>query len=164
MVHGSQPHSHWYTAHFFVYLVQNEVKPLMPTPPVYSSTACNGFTRTRRSSKSGIPSRRIKISLLLARRKAAQKAAAGLPKFVHVVCVNFAWLKGDTNNQGQESKRTNRCTSTPQETPKKRRFNKDPHTPNMIPVPVLTATRLRPPKKNRNIFWCGSAAGAHHHQ
>ena len=165
MVHGSQPHSHWYTAHFFVYLVQNEVKPLMPTPPVYSSTACNGFTRTRRSSKSGIPSRRIKISLLLARRrKAAQKAAAGLPKFVHVVCVNFAWLKGDTNNQGQESKRTNRCTSTPQETPKKRRFNKDPHTPNMIPVPVLTATRVRPPKKNRNIFWCGSAAGAHHHQ
>ena len=91
----------------------------MPTPPVYSSTACNGFTRTRRSSKSGIPSRRIKKSLLLARRKAAQKAAAGLPKFVHVVCVNFAWLKGDTNNQGQESKRTNRCTSTPQETPKK---------------------------------------------
>ena len=91
----------------------------MPTPPVYSSTACNGFTRTRRSSKSGIPSRRIKISLLLARRKAAQKAAAGLPKFVHVVCVNFAWLKGDTNNQGQESKRTNRCTSTPQETPQK---------------------------------------------
>ena len=30
-------------------------------------TACNGFTRTRRSSKSGLPSRRIKISLLLAR-------------------------------------------------------------------------------------------------
>ena len=120
--HGSRltaPLTLVYTAHFFVYLVQNEVKPLMPTPPVYSSTACNGFTRTRRSSKSGIPSRRIKISLLLARRKAAQKASAGLPKFVHVVCVTFAWLKGDTNNQGQESKRTNRCTSTPQETPKK---------------------------------------------
>ena len=99
----------------------------MPTPPVYSSTACNGFTRTRRSSKSGIPSRRIKILLLLlARRKAAQKAAAGLPKFVHVVCVNFAWLKGDTNNQGQESKRTNRCTSTPQETPKKTRVQEGP--------------------------------------
>ena len=80
----------------------------MPTPPVYSSTACNGFTRTRRSSKSGIPSRRIKISLLLARRKVAQKAAAGLPKFVHVVYVNFAWfkenfawlLKGDTGLRG----------------------------------------------------------------
>ena len=98
----------------------------MPTPPLYSSTACNGFTCTRRSSKSGIPSRRIKILLLLARRKAAQKAAAGLPKFVHVVCVNFVWLKGDTNNQGQESKRTNRCTSTPQETPKKTRVQQGP--------------------------------------
>ena len=70
--------------------------------------------------KVALLARRIKISLLLGRRKAAQKAAAaGLPKFVHVVCVNFAWLKGDTNNQGQESKRTNRCTSPPQETPKK---------------------------------------------
>ena len=38
---------------------------------------------------------------------------------MHVVSINFAWSKDDTNNQGQESKRTNRCTSTPQEAPKK---------------------------------------------
>ena len=136
----------------------------MPTPPVYSSTACNGFTRTRRSSKSGIPSRRIKISLLLARREAAQKAAAGLPKFVHVVCVNLAWLKGDTNNQGQESKRTNRCTSTPQETPKKTWVQQGPSYTKYDTCTGFDRNETAPPKKNRNIFWCGSAAGAHHHQ
>ena len=108
--------------------------------------------------------RRIKISLLLARRKAAQKAAAGLPRFVHVVCVNLAWLKGDTNNQGQESKRTNRCTSTPQETPKKTWVQQGPSYTKYDTCTGFDRNETAPPKKNRNIFWCGSAAGAHHHQ